>query len=279
LELDVFAFDENTKASLNGAKVTIEDLTDPDNPVLVQVNELGNNFNFSLDKNKKYRITATKPGYRSATVDIDTRGVSGKISKNLFLARSDINRLLPLALYFDNDEPDQDSKSTETSRRYIELAEAYVIRKPVFLQKYTQGLKTSDAESSSSNMEEFFEKDVRTGANTFKTFMNELINSLREGQKIEMTIRGYASPRFDERYNLILGQRRINSVRNEMMEYEAGVLAPYLLNKQLIMTEISYGEELSPLDIDDNIHDDKGSIYSLRASKERRVEIISVKIK
>jgi hypothetical protein len=64
-----------------------------------------------------------------------------------------------------------------------------------------------------------------------------------------------------------------------MMENNGGALAPYLLNKQLIMTEISYGEELSPVDITDNIHDEAGSIYSLRASKERRVEVISVKVK
>jgi outer membrane protein OmpA-like peptidoglycan-associated protein/tetratricopeptide (TPR) repeat protein len=279
LELDVFTFDENTKASLAGAKVTIEDLTDPDNPIMVQVNEIGNNFNFSLDKNKKYRITATKPGYRSASIDIDTRGATGKISKNLFLARSDINRLLPIALYFDNDEPDQDSKSTETDKRYLVLEDAYYARKPVFIQKYTQGVKKSEIESSADNMNQFFDVDIKGGAERFQLFMNELLNALKEGQKIEMTIRGYASPRFDERYNLILGQRRINSVRNEMMEYNNASLAPYLINKQLIMTEISYGEELSPLDIDDNINDDKGSIYSLRASKERRVEVISVKVK
>ena len=44
---------------------------------------------------------------------------------------------------------------------------------------------------------------------------------------------------------------------------------PYLLNEQLIITEISYGEELSPVDVNDNIHDEKGSIYSLKASGKK----------
>jgi outer membrane protein OmpA-like peptidoglycan-associated protein/tetratricopeptide (TPR) repeat protein len=278
LELDVFTFDENTKASLVGAKVTIEDLTDPDNPVMVQVNEISNNFNFSLDKNKSYRITATKNGYQSATVDIDTRNAVGKISKNLYLRKTDINRLLPLSLYFDNDEPDQDSKSTSTDKTYGALAEAYMMRKPTFLENYTKGVK-NDADASYNNMDIFFEGDIRGGLDRFRLFMDELLKALNEGQKIEMTIRGYASPRFDERYNLVLGQRRINSVRNEMLKYNNEALASYLINEQLLMTEISYGEELSPTGTVDNINDLKGSIYSLKASKERRVEVISVKIK
>ena len=68
-------------------------------------------------------------------------------------------------------------------------------------------------------------------------------------------------------------------MRNDMMKYRNGALAPYLINEQLIITEISYGEELSPVDVDDNINDERGSIYSLKASKERKVEVISVKIK
>ncbi len=279
IELDVFTFDANTKESLVGAKVTIEDLTDPENPVLVKVNESGNNFTFPLEKNKTYRITASRSGYGTVTETVDTRNVTGKIVKKLYLPKADINRLLPLALYFDNDEPDQDSKSTATGRIYGDLIRDYMLRKPVFLDKYVKGVKGDEKTASLDRMETFFEGDVRGGYDRFSLFMDELIKALGEGQKIEMTIRGYASPRFDERYNLVLGQRRINSVRNDMMRYKNGALAPSLLNKQLIITEISYGEELSPVDVVDNINDEKGSIYSLKASKERKVEVISVKSK
>jgi tetratricopeptide (TPR) repeat protein len=279
LEFEAFTFDANTRASLNGAKVTIEDLTDPENPVLVKVNETGNNFAFPLEKNKTYRITASRPGYGTVSENIDTRNVNGKITKNLYLPKTDINRLLPLALYFDNDEPDQDSKSTATDKIYGNIVREYMIRKPVFLEKYVKGVKANEKTGSLERMEEFFEGEVRGGYDKFSFFMDELIKALGEGQKIEMTIRGYASPRFDERYNLVLGQRRINSVRNDMMQYRSGALAPSLINKQLIITEISYGEELSPVDVIDNVNDEKGSIYSLKASKERKVEVISVKIK
>lgn len=279
--LDLFTFDAKTREELKGAKITIEDLSDPNNPILVQVNELGNNFQFPLDRNKTYKITASKPGYGTVTEMIDTRGsISGNIKKNLYLPKNDLNRLLPLALYFDNDEPEQDSKSTETSKAYGDIVYDYMLRKPVFMEKYGKGVKDAGEKTASvQRMEEFFEGDVRGGYDRFSLFMDELINTLKDGQKVEMTIRGYASPRFDERYNLVLGQRRINSVKNDMMRYKNGALAPLLINKQLIITQISYGEELSPVDVVDNINDEKGSIYSLKASKERKVEVISVKLK
>lgn len=279
LTLDLFTFDANDRKPLSGVKVTVEDLTDPANPILVQMNESGNNFTFQLEPNKTYKITATRTGYSGATETIDTRGGSGKITRNLYLPRADINRLLPLALYFDNDEPDPDSKSTATTKVFGDLLQAYMLRKPEFMDRYSKGIKGAEKQISIDKMEAFFEGDVRGGYDRFGLFMDELIKALGEGQKIDMTIRGYASPRFDDRYNLVLGQRRINSVRNNMMQYRNGALAPYLLNEQLIITEISYGEELSPVDVDDNIHDEKGSIYSLKASKERKVEVISVKIK
>lgn len=279
LELDVFTFDANSKDPLKGAKITIEDLTDPENPVMVQVNELGNNFVFPLEKNKTYKITATRPGYGTVTETVDTRNITGKIAKNLYLPKTDINRLLPLALYFDNDEPDQDSKSTATDKIYGDILNAYMHRKPIFMERYIKGVRGDEKTASLERMEAFFEGDVRGGYDRFSLFMDELIKALGEGQKIEMIIRGYASPRFDERYNLVLGQRRINSVRNDMMRYKNGALAPSLINKQLIITEISYGEELSPVDVEDNINDERGSIYSLKASKERKVEVISVKTK
>lgn len=279
LSLDLFTFDANDKKPLSGVKITVEDLTDPANPILVQMNEMGNDFTFQIEPNKTYKITATKIGYSGVTETIDTRGGSGKITRKLYLPRADINRLLPLALYFDNDEPDPDSKSTATKKVFGDLLKAYMLRKPEFMERYGKGIKGPEKQESIDKMEAFFEGDVRGGYDRFGLFMDELIKALSEGQKIDMTIRGYASPRFDDRYNLVLGQRRINSVRNNMMEYKNGALAPYLLNEQLIITEISYGEELSPVDVDDNIHDEKGSIYSLKASKERKVEVISVKIK
>lgn len=279
VSLDAFTFDQETKDALAGATITIEDLTDPSNPKLIATNIKGNDFHFPLLKNKTYRINAERNGYTPVSETIDTRGVSGKISKNIYLSKFNLERLLPLALYFDNDQPNPDSKSTASTLIYGDLVSNYMARKPTFINNYSKGTKGEEKQSSQARMETFFEGDIRGGYDRFSIFMDELIKVLNAGQKVEITIRGYASPRFSIKYNLVLGQRRIQTVMNDMKRYKNGALAGYLKNKSLIMTEISYGEELAPIDIIDNLNDERGSIYSLRASKERRVEVISAKAK
>ncbi len=274
--LDVFTFDADTKEALKGVTIVLEDLSDPTNPQLMEVNTLSNDFHFVLDKDKSYRLTAKKNGYTSVSEIIDTRGVTGNITRKLYLNKFDLGAYLPIALYFDNDEPDPDSKSTASNAIFGDLLSSYMGRKETFMVKYGKGAKPDVREEQTARMEDFFEGDVRGGYDQFRVFMDGLIQELQTGKRLDMTIRGYASPRFDLKYNLVLAQRRINSVRNDMERYKGGILEPYLRSKQLIITEISYGEELSPPDVIDNLTDERESIYSLLASMQRRVEIVSV---
>lgn len=276
ITLDVFTFDAETKEALRGATIVLEDLSDPTQQQIMEVNQLDNDFHFVLDKDKSYRIIAKKNGYTNVSEIIDTRGVTGNIIRKLYLNRFDLGAYLPIALYFDNDEPNPDSKSTASNEVFGNLLNAYMDRKEVFMTKYGKGAKPDVRNEQISRMENFFEGEVRGGYDQFRIFMDGLIQELQSGKRLDMTIRGYASPRFDVKYNLVLAQRRINSVRNDMESYKGGILAPYLKSKQLIITEISYGEELSPPDVIDNLTDERESIYSLRASKQRRVEVVSV---
>ena len=276
IALDVFTFDANTREALNGATVELEDLTDPTANRIIELNEKGNNFEFLLERENSYRIIAKKNGYNSVTEVIDTRGVTGKITRKLYLQQFELGAYLPITLYFDNDEPEPDSKSTHTDLAYGDILDAYMLRKQTYKDKYAKGAKGDDESESLERMEEFFEGDVRGGFDQFKIFMDGLINELQSGKRMDMTIRGFASPRFNVTYNLVLAQRRITSVRNEMMRYKNGVIKPYLDNKQLIMTEISFGEELAPPEVSDNLYDERESIYSWLAAKQRRVEVISI---
>lgn len=277
ISLEVLTFDDQTKDALNGVTVTIEDLSDPTNTKQVKLNELGNNFDFLIEPGKTYRITASKNRFNTVTQIIDTRGLSGKLTQKIYLPRFDLAAYLPIALYFDNDHPDPDSKSTYTDKVYYDLLQDYMRRKPTFKEEYTKGLDQSSKMDSDRNMENFFEGNVKGGYDQFRIFMDGLIKELESGARINLTVRGYASPRFDIRYNLVLAQRRIQSAKNDMMTYRDGVLSKYLKQKQLIITEISLGEELAPSDVSDNLYDEKGSIYSVKASKQRRIEILSIK--
>lgn len=65
--------------------------------------------------------------------------------------------------------------------------------------------------------ETFFEGDVKGGYDKFKLFINNLLQELEAGNKVELILKGFTSPRAESKYNLTLGQRRVNSVKNELI--------------------------------------------------------------
>ena len=277
--LDVNTFDTKTRDALNGATVTLVDVTDPNNPDIVELNPLGNDFHFLLDPNKKYKVVASKPEYISETIYISTMPGEHEgriIKKDMFLLKPELDTYLPLALYFDNDEPDKNSRSTMTDKVYSDLYNNYINRKSVFNSEYASGVSEGDRYSAEGQIESFFAGDVVSGYSKLQTMMTVLVKELQLGQRVEISIRGYASPRFEPKYNLVLGQRRVASVKNEMLNYQGGVLRPFINSGQLRVIDVSFGEELAPDRVNDNLNNKKLSIYSPEASRERRVEIISV---
>ncbi|MBK8390966.1 MAG: hypothetical protein IPL23_17505 [Saprospiraceae bacterium] len=269
LNLDVFTFDADTREALAGATIAIEDLTDPTKPQVFKFNELSNDFHFQLERGKTYRITAKKDGYATVSELIDTKGLENNLRKDLYLKKLGLSAYVPLSLYFDNDQPEPDKKTTETNKNYSTLYNAYNARKKTFI--------TRNGDAKATN--EFFGNEMKEGVDKLNLFMEDLLVTLDSGQKIEMTIKGFASPRFDVKYNLVLAQRRIMSVINEMKSYKGGRLAAYLNSNSLVINQVSFGEELAPVDVDDKLRNEKESIYSIKASKERKVEVISVKAK
>jgi len=278
--LDVNTFDTKTREALNGATITLYDITDPNNPNIVEINPMGNDFHFLLDPNKKYKIEVARPDYVTETVYISTMAADNPdgriIKKDVYLLKPELDTYLPLALYFDNDEPDKNSRSSATNKVYSDLYNNYLERQSVFVSEYGSGVSEGERYSAEGEVQSFFAGDVVSGYSKLQTMMGVLIKELQLGQRVEISIRGYASPRFEPKYNLVLGQRRVASVKNEMIRYQDGILMPFINSGQLKVIDVSFGEELAPSNISDSIGNRKLSIYSPEASKERRVEIISV---
>jgi hypothetical protein len=86
----------------------------------------------------------------------------------------------------------------------------------------------------------------------------------------------YASPLAKSKYNYNLSQRRIMSVYNEFHAYNNGILKKYIKNGQLKLDQKPFGESTAPPGISD-VKSDLRSIYTIEASRERRVEIIEIK--
>ena len=279
LELQVLTFDEISRKELPGTTVTLENLTDGNIQKVVLTNENSNDFVFDVVPGQSYRITASRDRYYEASkefVAVDNDG-SGTILKNLYLTRRDLNIYLPLALYYDNDIPDRSSSSLTTDIAYSETFDEFVIKKLDFKERYARGLSDAEKEMAEARVDTFFENDVKEGYDMFLRFLDYVYGQLQDGSSFDISIRGFASPRADTRYNLALSQRRVESVQNELRTYKNGDLWQFVVDGQLKITELSYGESLAPDNVSDALYDRRNSIYSPEASKERRVEIVEIK--
>ncbi|MEL6122370.1 MAG: hypothetical protein AAFR14_01510 [Bacteroidota bacterium] len=279
LDLEVFTFDEISGRPLPGTTVRLINLTDETIQEVVLTNEAANDFLFEVKPGHSYRLEASRDRYYSDSIEFvakDDLG-TGTITKELFLVRRDLNIYLPLELYFDNDHPDLRSTSLQTQKTYSETFGEYVIKKEEFKRRYASGAPADNKELAQTRVDEFFEEEVKDGYDVFLRFLDYITGQLQDGYSFDLSIRGFASPRADTRYNLALSQRRVVSVQNEIRAYNEGVLVPFIDNGQLRITELSFGESLAPDDVSDVLYDRRNSIYSPEASRERRVEIVEIK--
>ena len=182
----------------------------------------------------------------------------------------DLNALLPLSLYFHNNEPRSASTSyTKTYDDYINRIGEY---KKEHLPQYNKSVRDEIAQ----NIEDFFNYDVKANYDKMHLFFDELIVAMQNGFKLAVAIQGYTSPRASAEYNKILAHKRILSVSKDMLEYKDGALKTYLDSGQLMIEELPLGEGKAPMGISDAIDDPRNSIYSVEASSQRKVNFIVV---
>lgn len=277
MQLRVETFNKRTQQELAGVQIEIRNLTTGELDT-VAINETGNKYVFYPKLGYKYEITASKFGFITETEIVDLTEVTepGVIEKKMYLEVFDIEGYMPVSIYFENDQPDPRSKSTSTTKVYGDLYGAYMNKKQDYINNHTKSKQGDDKALAQANLDEFFEGDVVGGYDKLKRFMRALKQELSLGRSLEIAIKGYTSPVADTRYNLALGQRRVSSVANEILNYEGGIFREYMRNGSLIITDISFGEETSPADVSDKASDRSQSVYGLGASKERRVQIVKI---
>jgi len=181
-----------------------------------------------------------------------------------------------LPLYFDNDEPDKRTQRTTTKISYEETAVAYLSRQDLYRARMTNGLSGAEELKIANLTDDFFEYEVRKGFDRLNQLCDILQTQLQNGQRIEIIIKGFTSPRAKTDYNLNLGKRRISSVRNHLSAFSDSVLLPYMQSGALQLTEASFGETVVRTGVSDNISDERNSIYHPDAARERRVEIVGI---
>jgi hypothetical protein len=130
----------------------------------------------------------------------------------------DLNKRLPVTLYFHNDIPNPNSWDSTTNVNYIGSYDEYIAMIDKYKKEYSNGLRGDDAADASDDIDDFFLEYVKQGVADLELFRDLLLKELERGRKIQMTVKGFASPLAKTDYNVNLTKRRISSMVNYMRE-------------------------------------------------------------
>jgi len=194
---------------------------------------------------------------------------------------ADLNKRLPVTLYFHNDCPDPKNWDTVTKVNYISGYREYTEMLPKYQKEYSDGLSGNKAEEAKEDIESFFIEYVDQGVKDLELFRDLLLEELQKGVQIKIAIKGFASPLAKTDYNVNLTKRRISSFENYLREYNNGIFKPYLNGTapnggKVVIVGVPFGEYTANQFTSDNFHDQKNSVYSRAAAIERKIEIQSV---
>ena len=195
--------------------------------------------------------------------------------------------LVPLTLYFDNDQPDSKTLKTSTNKSYNKIYETYLSLKNNYKTEYSKGLSSGKKLQAEQNIELLFTDSVMHGMQQLQKFASLLSQILPEGEQVKITLKGYCSPLASSDYNKNLARRRISCVRNYFAEYNNGELKSYIITPthpsehtgNIEFTEEEIGELKASSNVSDDLRDKKNSVYSPSAALERKIQIIAISSK
>ncbi len=276
-------WDDNTEEPLSNAHVRLFEMLDGKKVLLKdEHNPNGNDYHYELIRGHQYLLWGTKEKYDQATVPVaaEETAMGDPIEKKIGLVRTAIRMLekvLPLVLYFENDEPEPKTKLTTTDKRYRDLFDPFYANKKLYKEEYSGVFGPLTKPQKEAEIEDFFENHLKANYKKLDLFMEQVLGVLEGGLLLEVTIKGYTSPLAKSDYNFRLSKRRVQCLKNEFYDWHNGQLIPYINKGQLVLEEAPFGETKSSTNVSDSPFDKRNSVYSPEASKERRVEIIAVK--
>lgn len=283
VSLEVNIFDTETKEPLNGATIILVDSETGEEQT--KSNPNGNDYVFNVKPGKKYMIKMTKPGYIPGE-DMVSIGMGQKlVSKSVYLQKTPIEKkivtleeVLPIRLFFDNDQPNPKSMATSTEIMYEEAYVPYYAKKEKFKRNYGSKFRGDEKYAAEQRIDNFFENELKRNHDNMAKFTSTLLEVLQAGRTVNLFFRGFASPLSESEYNFNLGKRRVESMLLEFKRFNGGLFLPYIQSGQIILTERSFGESSAPAGVSDDFGDPSKSIFSPEASFERRVEIQEISV-
>ncbi|MBO7628995.1 MAG: PD40 domain-containing protein [Bacteroidales bacterium] len=176
-----------------------------------------------------------------------------------------IKKIFPINLYFDNDQPDAKTTSDTTTINYMLSQSRYRQQKELYLAQ-------CESAEAKQWMEVFFEDSLSSCRDKVMQLFAFLEERLAQGQRVVLSIEGYASFLHNSDYNRHLSQRRIVSLMNEMRAYKQGVLSTSIKNGQLVIKELPYGSSKAA-----TLQGD--AVYGRQAILQRKIIVWDVEIR
>jgi hypothetical protein len=186
--------------------------------------------------------------------------------------------MLPLTLYFHNDEPDSNTTSIVTKTTYTEAYNSFLSLKDLYISEYAAQFKGIEEKGmAQEKVKKFFDETVNKEFQRMNEFMTMMQSVLERGAALEVQVRGFCSPRSTTLYNVNLAKRRISCLKNQISAFNNGALKKYVQNGRIRFVDLPIGESQSPVGISDNIFDPRNSICSPEASAQRKVHIEAIR--
>ncbi len=198
---------------------------------------------------------------------------------------NELKLLVPLTLYFDNDEPDSKTMAITTTKSYTSSFNDYLKSIDRYKVNYAQGLKGETKSDAEAEIEALFSDSVEFGMQQLEKFSKLLTKILPEGEQVKITLKGYCSALASNDYNRNLARRRIACLRNYFANYNNGELLPYIITNENLsekkgsieFTEVEIGEINSGTS--DDLKNKRLSVFSPNAALERKIQIIAISSK
>lgn len=198
---------------------------------------------------------------------------------------NELKLLVPLTLYFDNDEPDSKTMAVTTDKTYNTTFSNYLKAIENYKINYAKGLRGEKKTEAEVEIEALFDDSVEYGMQQLEKFSKLLTQILPEGEHVKITLKGYCSALASSDYNKNLARRRIACLRNYFASYNNGELQAYIITPDqspstkgtIEITEVEIGEIESS--VSDDLQNKRLSVYSPEAALQRKIQIIAISSK
>ncbi|MEM9888394.1 MAG: hypothetical protein AAF849_21040 [Bacteroidota bacterium] len=263
---------------------------------------VGSRLEFPVEPNGQYRLLIESPRFKSEDLNINLPSIEDAcfVERKVTLAPDIFKNQKPVSIYFHNAIPrrivfsgDQQGRSDDSYQdnynAYIAMQDDYKEGLSNYYRQrnFTATVVDTFFSKVDSRINSFFKNDVTRGYDKLNIYKASLVKHFRTNPNdtVSINIRGSASPRSSVTFNQYLSQRRINSVKNYLMEPDdldpSEVLLKAFNSNRLLIKEQPLGQlnELSN-NPDKNafaqarmdITDDFG-VYDPIAARTRKVTI------